>query len=237
MRFASGLHKAIVAMIVAISSPSIVCEAADILLVGAPSPTNTRTDTLAQAGFGFFINSPIQVNKLGFWVSPADSGNTGVLAVSHTVALLHYVPGIPNRVEELAQVTIAAGSTGDSNHYAWAILSTPVTLTDTSQNADYYSLVATQGTDTWGPFTGSNTFASLGSPYTTLTGNGIWSTTSLPGVGNSLISSSYAPSANGGFAGPNMSFIPVPEPSTYILGTIATGIMAILARKRGFKKS
>lgn len=108
-------------------------------LVGTPNPTDTRTDTLAQAGYGFYLKSPILVTKLGFWVSPANSGNTGVLAANHTVVLYHYVPGTPNSAQELAQVTIPAGSTGDANKYAWANLSTPILLNDLTQGGDYFS--------------------------------------------------------------------------------------------------
>src|ERR1700682_6215181 len=55
------------------------------------NPDTTRTDSF-QAGWGFSANpsGTKQVNQLGFWVSPADSLNTGVLAISHDVALFHY---------------------------------------------------------------------------------------------------------------------------------------------------
>ena len=73
---------------------------------GPPTaPYTTRTDPYAQAGFGFYTTASgtKQVNRLGFWVSPADSGNTGVLAAAHNVALYNF-NGV--NVTQIAAATI-----------------------------------------------------------------------------------------------------------------------------------
>ena len=149
--------------------------------VSQPKGTfTTRTDTLAQAGFGFYANTSgtQQVDELGFWVSPADSGNTGKLAVSHQVALYDFNG---STYTEIASGTVAAGSTADSNGYAWVNIPT-VTLTDIRQHADYYIVMASEGTDFSAPLTGSANTTVLDTSFGTVV-NGWASGSAFPGWG------------------------------------------------------
>ena len=97
---------------------------------GAPTGGDTRNDSLL-AGWGFYANTSgtTQVNQLGFWVSPADSGGTGMLAIAHQVGLYDF-NSATNSDTLIAEVTIPAGATGDANQYAWASIPA-LTLSDT----------------------------------------------------------------------------------------------------------
>jgi hypothetical protein len=193
--------------------------------VGPPTaPDSTRTDTLAQAGFGFYATTAgtQQVNRLGFWVSPADSGNTGVLAINHDIALYNYNG---SGYTQIAAATVLAGATADANGYAWATIPT-LTLTDTSQGADYYIVMASVGTDVWAPNTGSANAPTLNAAFGTRTNNGWFSGSAPPGIGNAATFN--LTSGNGGYFGPNIGF--VPEPSS--LALLGLGALSLIRARR-----
>ncbi len=192
---------------------------------GAPNAADPRTDNYGQAGWGFYATGGTQVvNQLGFWVSPSNSGGTGVLAVSHSVGLYNFNGA---NYTLLALATIPAGSTPDANGYAWASI-TPVTLTDTRAGADYYLVMASMGTDVWGPNTGGASIPVLNSSFGTPTGNG-------PANPNAFgaVSSTAAPTftiGNGGYYGPNIGFAAVPEASSTLF--VGIGVVALGLRRR-----
>ena len=197
-----------VAVVALFSAVSTVGASAVEAFVGPPTaPDTTRTDTFAQAGFGFFadVSGAKQVNQLGFWVAPEDSGNTGVLAIAHSVALYRYNG---TNYTQITSGTVAAGGTADSNGYAW--VSVPaVTLTNNGQGLDFYIVMASVGTDVWAPFTGSAHAPTLDPSFGTRTGNGWFSTNGAPGDG--LNFGDFNPVlGNGGYFGPNVGFVPAP---------------------------
>lgn len=182
---------------------------------GPPTaPDTTRTDSYAQAGFGFYANTggAKRVNRLGFWVSPDNPG--GVLAVDHEVALYNY--GAGGIYTQIAGATIPAGSTADANGYAWESVPT-VTLSDTRQSADYYIVMAAVGTDVWAPYTGNAYAPTIDAGFGTRTDNGWFSTTSAPGTGGTFSDFHYT-LGNGGYFGPNIGFS---DPPTIISDTFA----------------
>jgi len=198
--------------------------AANMAFVGTPNPTDTRADSVAQAGYGFYANpsGTATINELGFWVSPVDSGGTGKLAESHTVALYNYNG---TNYTEIAQATIPAGAQADATGYAWASIS-PLVLSDTRQGADYYIVQASQGTDTWGPNFGTNTFSSVDSAFGALTRNGWFTGSNPPGIGNAI---GLTPElGNGGYVGANIGF--VPEPGSLLL--LAIGALGLVCVRR-----
>ena len=78
----------------------------------------------------------------------------------------------------IAQAVVAAGSIADANGYAWTAIPT-ITLNDAGQSGDYYILTATQGTDAWGPTTGTNSWSSVNSYFGTPTGRGWYNASRL----------------------------------------------------------
>jgi hypothetical protein len=210
-------------------APAAAASATVMNFVGTPNPTDTRTDSV-QAGFGFYANpsGAAQVNELGFWVAPSDSGDTGHLAVAHTVTLYDYNG---TNYTAVAQATVPAGATADANGYAWVNIPA-VTLTDTRSGADYYLVTATQGTDTWGPFRGTNTFSGFVDPaFGSVTGNGPFNFNLSPvGVG-STDGFTFEP-GNGGYVGPNIGFVVTPEPCSLLLCTLGAAGLLVAARLR-----
>ena len=196
------------------------------------TPTGgTRSDTLPQEGIGFYGTAlgVAQVDQLGYWISPSDSGGTGVTAVDHTIALYHYNG---NGYTDVAQATLPAGSAPDANGYAWVSIPTYI-LSDTRQSADYYVLTASCGTDLWtnGGVTVSN--VADGS----LSSHGWFSEqAAFPGVGNSIASGQTAgPTvlnySNTQFGGPNIGLAAaVPEPAS--LSIVGLAVAAMLGRNR-----
>ena len=195
----------------------------------APTGTDTRTDAYPQAGFGFAANpsGTAQINALGFWVSPLDSGGTGVTAVDHTIAIYNYNGGL---YTELAQAIVPAGSTADASGYAWINI-LPLTLTDTRQSRDYYAVLASEGTDFWIPYTDNSGTTDLDTSFGNSTGNGVGGDSFVaPGVGNSIPLYNFG--FNGGYVGPNIGFgTPVPEPSCAML-MLGSGSLLLLRRRR-----
>jgi hypothetical protein len=202
-----------------------------IPFVTGPTSTDFRTDAI-QAGFGFYLptNNTPTINELGFWVAPQDSGNTGVLAVSHKVALAHYIGGSSYAI--IAEATIGAGSTGDANQYAWARIA-PVTLTDHTQGGAYYILLAQEGTDKWVPnSTPPAGLTDVSPTFGTLTGGGEYTSNALPGVGGT-ISITNQPVTQ--YGGPNMGVLAVPEPASAALlgvGSVTVGVLEFIRRRR-----
>jgi hypothetical protein len=223
--------------------PSIVFTSAIVLsgyLIGSPANAaavnafmsapngvfTSRTDTLSQAGFGFYANpsGTEQVDELGFWVSPSDTG--GKLAISHEVGLYDYNG---SSYTLIAEGTVAAGSTADSNGYAWVNIPT-VTLTDTRQGADYYIVMASVGTDTWAPDTGSANTTVLNPSFGTPTGNGWFTGSAFPAVGGT---DGFTPElGNGGYFGPNIGFVPEPSSVVALCGLGAMGLFLVVRRRR-----
>jgi hypothetical protein len=177
-----------------------------------------RNDVFPQAGFGFYADpsGTVQINRLGYW----DEGNNG-LAVAHDVGIYHFNAGV---ITLLAKATIPAGNAAFlENGYRWASIPT-LTLTDTTQGADYYQLIASQGPDVW--FDGGvvNVTPSFG----TVTGNGFYTATPMGSVGSTVTLG-----VGGAFGGPNMGFA-IPEPSSVVLlaiGTVVFGLIKVRSRK------
>ncbi len=212
------------AMIASLTLASSASAATVSAFIGAPSPTDTRTNFFDQAGFGFYATSlgTKQVNRLGFWVSPSNPG--GVLAINHDIALYNFNGA---SYTQIAGATVLAGASGDANGFAWVSIPT-ITLTDTRQGADYYIVAASMGTDIWGPNTGTSGATTLDGSFGTRTGNGFWSNAAIPGVG--LTSGFGVQGGNGGYVGPNIGFDAIPEPSAALLGGL--GMLALLRRRR-----
>jgi hypothetical protein len=197
--------------------------------MSAPNnPDSTRTDSIAQAGFGFSANpsGTQQINELGFWVSPADSGGTGKLAVSHEVGLYDFNG---SNYTLIAEGTVAAGSQADSNGYAWVVIPT-VTLSDTRQGADYYIVMATEGTDVWAPNAGSAHATVVDPIFGTPTGNGWTATSAFPGVGGT--DGLTVNLGNGGYFGPNIGLVPEPSSIVALCGLGLAGLVVAVRRRR-----
>ncbi len=196
--------------------------------MSAPNnPDSTRTDSFSQAGFGFYANpsGTQQINELGFWVSPSDSGGTGKLAISHEVGLYHF-NGTNYTVGRRG--TVAAGSSADSNGYAWVSIPA-VTLSDTRQGADYYIVMASVGTDYWAPNTGSAHTTVVDPIFGTPTGNGWFTNDAFPAIGST---DGFTPAiGNGGYFGPNIGLVPEPSSIVALCGLGLAGLVIALRRR------
>jgi hypothetical protein len=179
-----------------------------------------RGDAFPQAGFGFYADpsGTVQINQLGYW----DEGNDG-LAVAHDVGVYHFSAGV---ITLLAKATIPAG-TGAllENGYRWASIPT-LTLTDTTQGADYYQLIASQGPgpDIWYDGGVVAVTPSIG----TVTGNGFYTAAPMGPVGSTATFGVFS-----AFGGPNMGFA-IPEPSSVVLltlGAVMVGLIKVRSRK------
>jgi hypothetical protein len=198
--------------------------------LSAPNhPDDTRTDTFNQAGFGFYANpsGTESINELGFWVSPADSGNTATLAISHQVALYHFNG---TSYTEIATGTVAAGSTPDSNGYAW--VSIPgVTLSDTTQSGTVpYIVEAAVGTDVWTPNSGNAHTTVVDANFGTPSANGFFTANAFPGIGGT--ETFNIETNNGGYFGPNIGLVPEPSSIVALCGLGLAGLTIALRRHR-----
>ena len=213
------------AMIASLTLASTASAAVVTAFISAPNPQDTRTNTIAQAGYGFYATTlgTKEVNQLGIWVSPDNTGGA-VLAINHDIALYRYNGA---NYTQIAGGTVLAGGTADANGYAWVSIPT-ITLTNNGQGGDYYIVMASVGTDIWGPDAGSNSFVTLDASFGTRTGAGWYTNDAIPGIGNTN-TNAFALVSNGGYVGPNIGYV-IPEPSAALLGGL--GLLALLRRRR-----
>ena len=186
--------------------------------LGEPSGA-ARTDNYPGAGFGFYApTTGTTINRLGFW----DQGGDGLLT-SHQVGLYRYNG---SGYDSIALVTIPAGTSATlENGYRWVTLP-DLFLDNNGQNADYYLLLATQGSDTWtdGLYTGTPMNPSIG---TTASRALIVDTTTLEAP-TFEINGSF-PATTTGYGGANLGFA-VPEPSSTML--LAAACIGLVLRHR-----
>jgi len=190
------------------------------------SITPTENWAYPQAGFGFYANSSgtATINQLGFYDGPNGAeGSVGDgLQVAHDVGLL--ITNEDNSHSVIAKVTIPAGTGATlSGGYRWVSIP-EVTLTKTSQGADFYILVASMDTDNWSWSGGVE--AVSGQSFGTLTNNGWSSSAAMQSVG---MEDSIYPDVGYTVGGPNMGYA-VPEPSLSAL--LVTGLVGWLASAR-----
>jgi hypothetical protein len=99
--------------------------------------------------------------------------------------------------------------------------------------SDYYIVMASQGTDLWGPFFGASSYGAVNNSFGFLTSNGVFTTASAPGVGSSIAEPNFRdpsiPGFNNGYIGPNIGF--VPEPASVTLAAVG-GVCLCLVRAR-----
>lgn len=212
--------------------PSIIASTAAIVLAfdglasaaitaGLGEPTGTiRTDSYPGAGFGFFApTSGTTINRLGFW----DQGGDGLVS-SHNIGLYRYNG---SGYDNIALVTIPAGSSALlENGYRWVDIP-ELFLDNNGQNADYYLLLATQGSDPWtdGLFDATPMDPSIG---TTASRALIVDTSTLEAPALEIDGSSSAITA--GYGGANLG-IAVPEPSSNMV-IASVSLCLILQRRR-----
>jgi hypothetical protein len=198
----------------------------EMLITGYPSDATPRTDTFASFGYGFYANASgaTTINALGYYDADGDG-----LSVSHTVALVHYT-GVQ---EVIAIATIPAGTEAKLvNGYRWVSIPT-LTLTDTAQGADWYSVVATHGTDAWCSVSGTATVeqdANIGG--LTLNSASCGDVTGLA-VGSTVDIFHWTGPEHYWYIGGNIGTVAIPEPSSMML--LACGLFSLVAyawRKR-----
>ena len=101
--------------------------------------------------------------------------------------------------------------------------------------SDYYILLASQGTDLWGPYTGVSSYGAVNNSFGYLTSNGVFTTASAPGVGSSIAEPNFRDPTiagyNNGYIGPNIGFSAIPEPASVTLAAVG-GLCLVLARRR-----
>ncbi|MES2658845.1 MAG: glycosyl hydrolase [Verrucomicrobiota bacterium] len=165
-----------------------------------PEPAGgVRSDTYPGAGFGFYVpTTGTTINRVGFW----DQGGDGLLA-AHTVALYGYNG---SSYVSLNSVTIPAGTAGElSRGYRWVTIPDLV-LPNNGQGADYYLLMASQGSDPWTNGLGA---VAMDSQFGTLAHRALIADNSTLASPNFVIDPNQS-AANAGYGGPNLGFFTAP---------------------------
>jgi hypothetical protein len=191
--------------------------AADVLVSSFVDTSNPRNNYASSLGYSFtYTGAPFEVTALGLY----DGNVSGGFIDNHPITLYSSVGAV------LATATVTAG-TGTPGSYEYVNLVTPYTLQTgtTYVLAAYY---ADNDTNDVGIYTTNDTFFN--------------STSITPGISASGFQNRYgSPDSNSfpggtdgptfaGIIGPNLQGSLVPEPSAFVLASLAS--IGLLRRKR-----
>jgi len=173
-----------------------------------------RLDYAGQLGIQFTLTTSFTVHQLGLY----DAGAAGFVD-SHPVQIYNSAG-----TTILASVTIDSTTTGNAGGYAFKALAIPVEL-----NAGVYVLQALYPSNG----TGDSPFRNTNDRFKDLTSAALNSTLASVPVGrfSSQPLDLFADGIGGfGFGGPNLSTIPIPEPTS--LALLGLGALGLLRRRR-----